>query len=73
LKRKKGDVDVMGNSFAVTGTIQLSSTGKSLVLEIVNREGKDYIPIFDLKELIAGRKKTVTVWRPKPHAYRPRY
>jgi len=63
----------MGNSFAVTGTIQLSSTGKSLVLEIVNRDGKDYIPVSDVKEVMNGKKKTGTVWRPKPHAYRPRY
>ena len=63
----------MGNRFSTTGTIEKSSTGRSLVIEIINRNGKDYVSIKDMEELIKGHKKTVTIVRPNPNPYTPRY
>ena len=60
----------MGNRFKTTGTIEMASSKRSLAIEIVNRWGKDYVSIKDIQDLIAGRKKTVTIWRPNPNPYK---
>ena len=51
----------------------MASSKRSLKIEMVNRNGKDYVSIKDIEALIKGRKKTVTVWRPNPNPYKPRY
>ena len=63
----------MGNRFSTTGTIEMSSTGRSLVIEIINRNGKDYVSIKDMEALLKGHKKTVTIVRPNPNPYIPKY
>lgn len=63
----------LGNKFLTSGTMRKASTGRSLVIEIVNRNGKDYASIKDIQDLIADHKKSVTIWRPNPYPYKPRY
>ncbi len=63
----------MGNRFSTSGTVTIASSKRSLAIEIVNRHGKDYVSIKDIQDLIAGHKKTITIWRPNPNPYKPQY
>ena len=63
----------MGNRFLTSGIVEMASSKRSLKIEMVNRNGKDYVSIKDIQNLIAGHKKTVTIWRPNPNPYRPKY
>ena len=63
----------MTESFPVSGHAVLASSGRSVKLQLVNRNGADYVSVKDLEALIKGKKKTVQVWRPNHYPYKPKY
>ena len=71
LERAPKGVGALGSSFDVVGTIQRASSGKSLKIDLRDLPFTSfrhvfYIGINAMEDVLAGRKKSATVYMLKP-------